>query len=212
VKKRPLLLALGMAVAATSVVAVIPSGSAGAAASPSTIAQALVALNSTPGHDAQGFDKKWNDYDIVTKAVLLFPDLVAAASDPTAKLTVLAPTDQAFRVLAQQLFHKTFKKESDVFAAIATLPASTIKTILLYHIVGAKLAPSAVLASDDVAVQTLGGSTFTVDVISKRHAFVQFVDGDPKARNPFLVAPSVGGELANGFVHGIDRVLRPFPL
>ena len=31
--------------------------------------------------DANGFDHNWFDYDIASQAVLLFPDLVAAASD-----------------------------------------------------------------------------------------------------------------------------------
>lgn len=35
---------------------------------------------------AAGFDKNWYDFDIVTQAVLLYPDLVEAASDPSASL------------------------------------------------------------------------------------------------------------------------------
>ena len=45
-----------------------------------------------------------------------------------------------------------------------------------------------------------------------RHV-LQFVDGDPNARNAFLNKISVGGgELANGYIHGVDRVLRPIDL
>ncbi len=126
---------------------------------------------------------------------------------------MLAPTDQAFRLLATSLTKKYYSRESDVFAAIASLGRDTVKTVLTYHIVGAELDPATVLASDLVQVTTLSGeSSFTVDVINKRAAFVQFVDGDPDARNAFLKQVSVGVPLANGYIHGIDRVLRLFDL
>jgi uncharacterized surface protein with fasciclin (FAS1) repeats len=108
---------------------------------------------------------------------------------------------------------RTEQQVLDTLLAVEAGAPGTIKTILTYHIVPAKLGPADVLASDHVQVTTLGGGTFTVDVINRRVAFVQFVDGDPNARNPFLNAINVGGgELANGYIHGIDRVLRPIDL
>jgi uncharacterized surface protein with fasciclin (FAS1) repeats len=186
------------------------SGRATTGTSSKTIVDVLLSDAAKDGPD--GFDRRWNDFDIVTEAVKLFPDLVAAASDPTAQLTVMAPTDQAFRNLATSITKKRYTKEADVFAAIASLGLPTVKSVLLYHIVPAGLSPKDVLSSDLVPVTTLSGGTFTVDVINKRAAFVQFVDGDPNARNAFLVAPSVGGALANGYIHGINQVLRPIDL
>jgi len=207
-RKRTLLFGLA---AGLTAVAVAPASTAPVGAQGSTIASVLLA--DAGKDDASGFDRNWHDYDIVTQAVLLFPDLVAAASDPSAQLTVLAPNDQAFRLLAQQLTGRGLRTEAAVFEALAGLGTETVGTVLRYHIVPAKLAPSAVLASDGVQVATLSnGATFSVDVINPRVAFVQFVDGDPNARNPFLRRISVGGELANGFIHGIDRVLRPIDL
>jgi len=200
---------LGIALAAAAFTAATPASPAGAA--PATIAD--VVLSDSAKDNAQGFDKNWHDYDIVTQAVLLFPDLVAAISNPSANLTVLAPNDQAFRLLAQELFKQRYHSEADVLGALATLGLPTVKAVLTYHIVGAGLSPATVLASDDAQVATLGGGTFGVDVINKRKAFVQFVDGDPDARNAFLNKINVGGgELANGYIHGIDRVLRPIDL
>jgi uncharacterized surface protein with fasciclin (FAS1) repeats len=199
----------GLAVAL--VAAVVPmSTSAPVSAEGPTIADVL--LSDSSKDDANGFDRRWNDYDIATQAVLLFPDLVAAASDPNASLTLLAPNDQAFRLLATQLTKQGYRTEADVFAAVASLGADTVKAVLTYHLVGAKLDPATVLASDLVQVSTLNGGSFTVDVINKRFAFVQFVDGDPNARNAFLNRVSVGGTLANGYIHGVDRVLRPIDL
>lgn len=207
--KRSLVAGLGLALAVSAVVIAPTAGGSAGAASP-TIADVL--LSDAAKDDANGFDRRWHDYDIVTQAVLAFPDLVAAASDPTASLTVLAPTDRAFQRLVKDLTGKTLKSEKAVFDAVVSLGLPTVKTVLTYHIVGAKLDPKAVLSSDNVAVTTLQGGTFTVDVINKRAAFVQFVDGDPNARNAFLSAINVGGVLANGYIHGVDRVLRPIDL
>lgn len=208
------LAAIGIAVAASSIAAVIPVSASTTDSKTLTIADVL--LSDDKGKDANDpnlFDRNWRDYDIVTEAVLLFPDLVAAASNAGASLTVVAPNDQAFRILAQNVTKKSFRNEADVFAAIASLGTETVKAVLTYHIVGAKLGPAAVLSSDNVQVPTLGGGTFTVDVISKRAVFVQFVDGDPNARNAYLNKVNVGGgELANGYIHGVDRVLRPIDL
>jgi uncharacterized surface protein with fasciclin (FAS1) repeats len=198
-------LGLGIALTAAAFTTASPAGAA-----PATIAD--VVLSDSAKDNAQGFDKNWHDYDIVTQAVLLFPDLVAAVSDPNASLTALAPNDQAFRLLASELTKKHFRNEADVFAAVASLGTDTVKTVLTYHIVGAKLGAATVLNSDDAQVATLGGGTFAVDVINKRKKIVQFVDGDPNARNARLVKADLGGALANGFIHGVDRVLRPIDL
>ena len=206
--KRSLLGGLAVAIAA-SVITTVPSP-APVSADGATIADVL--LSDSAKDDASGFDRRWHDYDIATQAVLLFPDLVAAASDPNANLTLLAPTDQAFRLLATNLTKKGYRNEADVFAAIASLGTETVKAVLTYHLVDAKLDPATVLNSDLVQVTTLSGGAFTVDVINKRVAFVQFVDGDPNARNAFLSRVSVGGPLANGYIHGVDRVLRPIDL
>ena len=208
--KKRFLAAMGIALAATTAATALPAGAAPRAASTATIADILL---SDAAKDTNGFDKNWRDYDIVTQAVLLFPDLVAAASDKGASLTVLAPTDDAFRRLATDLTKKHYRSEADVFAAVASLGTDTVKAVLTYHIIGAKVDPATVLASDNAQITTLSGGTFGVDVISKRAVFVQFVDGDPNSRNPYLRQINVGGgELANGYIHGIDRVLRPIDL
>jgi uncharacterized surface protein with fasciclin (FAS1) repeats len=208
--KKRFLAAMGIALATTTAATALPAGAAPRAASTSTIADILL---SDAAKDTNGFDRSWRDFDIVTQAVLLFPDLVAAASDPKASLTVLAPNDDAFRRLATELTKKHYRSEADVFAAIASLGTDTVKAVLTYHIVGAKVDPATVLASDNAQIPTLAGGTFAIDVINKRAVFVQFVDGDPNARNPYLRKISVGGgELANGYIHGIDRVLRPLDL
>jgi uncharacterized surface protein with fasciclin (FAS1) repeats len=176
-----------------------------------TLAQIL--LSDSSEDDANGFDKNPKDFDIVTQAVLLYPDLVAAASNPDLKLTVFLPNDGAFRKLVKDLTGRRLRSESEIFAAVAGLGLDTVKTVLTYHIIaGSAIDYDTARQSDGAVLTTLQGGTFTVDVHGRRHREVRLIDNDPDARNPRVVSPNVGGEATNGFAHGIDRVLRPVDL
>jgi uncharacterized surface protein with fasciclin (FAS1) repeats len=177
-----------------------------------TLAEIL--LSDSAKDDADGFDHRWHDFDIVTQAVLLFPDLVAAASNPDLDLTVFLPNDQAFRKLVQDLTGQRLRTESEVFGAVAGLGVDTVKTVLTYHIiVGSAIDYRTARQSDGAALTTLQGGTLTVEVRGHRwNRIVRLVDNDPDDRNATVVWPNVGGQATNGFAHGIDRVLRPIDL
>jgi len=197
---------VGLAVVAGTVTI---GGRAGAEHTGGTLADVLLADS---GRDnAAGFDRRWFDYDIVTQAVLLFPDLVAAAHDPNAELTVFLPNDFAFRRLVFDLTGTFPRREQQVFDAVAALGVDTVKTVLTYHIVaGPPISYGAALQSDGAQLSTLQGGTLGVQV--KRFfgfAFVQLADADPDAQDPIVVQPEVGGRLVNGYAHGIESVLRP---
>jgi uncharacterized surface protein with fasciclin (FAS1) repeats len=173
---------------------------------PPTLAEVLLA-------DGNQFDFNPFDYDIVTEAVLLFPDLVAAASDPTAELTVFLPNDWAFRRLVADLIGTYPWKERAVFAAVASLGVDTVKTVLLYHIVaGPPISFDAAKRADGATLTTLQGGTLQVDVAGRWWRRVTLLDNDPDARDARVVHPEVGGRAANGYAHGISRVLRPVDL
>ncbi len=195
--------------AATFGLAALPPVTASAEGSQPTLADILL---SDSAHDgADGFDHRWHDYDIVTEAVLLFPDLVEAASNPDAELTVFLPTDAAFRRLVKDITGQRLATEADVFAAVASLGVDTVKNVLLYHIVPASISYRTALGADGAELATLlDGASLTVDV--KRHKRVQIEDLDIDDRDAFVVMPNIGGEGANGYAHGIDRVLRPIDL
>jgi uncharacterized surface protein with fasciclin (FAS1) repeats len=177
-----------------------------------TLAEILLSDSAKDGAD--GFDHRWYDFDIVTQAVLLYPDLVAAASNPDLDLTVFLPNDQAFRKLVQDLTGQRLGTESEVFGAVAGLGLDTVKTVLTYHIiVGSAIDYRTARQSDGAVLTTLQGGSFTVDVRGHRWwPFVRLVDNDPDDRDATVVWPNVGGEATNGFAHGIDRVLRPIDL
>ena len=200
---KKIMMAAALAVAAA---AVAPTPASVSAAAP-TLAQIL--LSDSAGDDANGFDTNWGDYDIVTQAVLLFPDLTAAVSDPNASLTAFLPNDAAFRVLVENLTNTWPKTEQATLAAVASLGTGTVKNVLLYHLLGSKVGVATVLASNGQRLPTLLGPTVKINV---RGGVVKLIDNDPDAKNPAVIAPNLGGEAANGFAHGISKVLRPVNL
>ena len=204
--------AIALAVGLTGGAVVATSGQASADGSGKTLAEVLLADSGRD--DADGFDRRWFDYDIVTQAVLLFPDLVAAASDPSAQLTAFLPNDFAFRKLVADLTGTWPRKEADVFAAVASLGTDTVKTVLTYHLVaGPPIGFRDALNADGAVLTTLQGGTITVDVIRFfGFPFVKLVDNDPNDADPIVVQPNIGGQLANGYAHGIESVLRPVDL
>lgn len=205
---------LAAAIAVTGVLGLTAqaAGASPRAPQPSNLSIAGLLLADAGKDDANGFDRRWSDYDIVTQAVLAFPDLTAAASN-AGTLTVFAPTDRAFRLLVWDLTHTWPKTEKETFDAVVGLGLDTVKTVLTYHILGAAISYKDAVASNGAAVKTLQGGEITVEVKgSKKWPSVRLVDLDPNARNPRVVAANVGGQLTNGYVHGIDRVLRPLDL
>ncbi len=177
-----------------------------------TLAEIL--LSDSAKDDENGFDYRSWDYDIVTQAVLLFPDLVEAASNPDAALTAFLPRDGAFRRLVYDISGEWIRSEADVFAAVAGLGTETVKNVLLYHIVPAKISYRDALGANGADIPTLLGEE-TIRVKVKNFWFwryVKLVDNDTNDRNPIVVRPNLGGEASNGYAHGINRVLRPIDL
>ncbi len=167
--------------------------------------------------DGAGFDRNWNDYDILDNAVTAVltakpTSPVAVLADGKTALTAFLPTDRAFRKLAEDLTGKSYSGESAVFTTLAgALGVDTIETVLLYHVVpGATVTYRQALRSNGAVLKTaLTGKSVKVKVVCG--FFVSLRDNDPDSRNPYVVAPNLNrGNRQIG--HGINRVLRPVDL
>jgi uncharacterized surface protein with fasciclin (FAS1) repeats len=210
---RKTITAIAAAAAVAAPVALVAPAQAAPTAPLPSIADVL--LSDKAGDDENGFDKNWYDFDIVTQAALAL-GLGPAAADPTQALTVFAPNDRAFQVLVKDLTGSWLGSEKAIFDALAGNPA--LGTVLSYHIVKGKISAADALKSDGAQPETLLGSgptqTFEVDVVSKTFQFIVLKDEDKTDLNPWIVRSkfNVGGELSNGYIHGIGLVLRPVDL
>lgn len=170
--------------------------------------------------DGNTFDKNKNDFDIVTEAALAIvgakPDSpVALLADGTQRLTVFAPTDQAFRLLVKDLTGQTIKSEKKIFEALVDLAGvDTIETVLLYHVVpGKTLTSPKVLKAKGSKLTTAQGGKVKVKVKMKPRLSITLKDRDRNDRDPKVVLKALDLNKGNKQVaHGIDRVLRPIDL
>ena len=211
-KRRVSAVLAASALALTAVQATAPAANAKAVGEDS-----LAALLTSDGNT---FDKNKSDFDIVTEAALAVvaakPDSpVALLADGTQRLTVFAPTDQAFRLLVKDLTGKTIKSEKKIFSSLVELAGvDTIEQVLLYHVVpGKTLTSKKVLKADGAKLTTAQGGKVKVDIKKKPSLRIFLKDRDKNDRDPRVVLTALDLNKGNKQVaHGIDRVLRPMDL
>jgi hypothetical protein len=215
--RRTLSALVAAGVVAGAGLALAPAASAATPADAPTGTSSLAALLAS---DGDTFDRSWRDFDILDQAVGAVlaakpTSAVAVLADGTVPLTAFLPNDRAFQLLAKDLTHRWYGSEQEVFTALAgAVGVEGIEQVLLYHVVpGLTIDSGAALASDDVALPTAQGATFTVDVISKRWGIVQLRDQDRNDLNPFLIPGQLDLNAGNvQIAHAITFVLRPFDL
>ncbi|WP_305788387.1 fasciclin domain-containing protein [Symbioplanes lichenis] len=168
--------------------------------------------------DKSGFDRKGNDYDILTAAVRAVltakpSSPVAVLADGTTAVTAFLPDDLAFRRLVADLQHtRKLPAEKAAFTAVAGLGIDTVETVLLYHVVpGATIDRKAALKADGAKLTTAAGATIKVDVYGHWRKRVALIDADRSDRNPRVNRFDIN-KGNKQIAHGIDRVLRPIDL
>jgi uncharacterized surface protein with fasciclin (FAS1) repeats len=191
--------------------AAMPLFAAAPAHSQNTIADIVV--RASGGATAGTFDRNWLDYDILLNA-LTTANLVGAVADPNASLTVFAPSDFAFFLLARDLGYTGTSEEGTwnfLVAALTQLgngnPVPILTNVLLYHVAPGVVGPI------DLFVKTLRRENIDTLLAGAtiRPLFLQLIDNDPQLRNPFVTAP-LNLRASNGVIHGVTRVLIPVDL
>lgn len=211
-KRRVPAILAASALALGAVQATAPAASAKAVGEDS-----LAALLTSDGNQ---FDKNKADFDIVTEAALAVVGAkpgspVAVLADGTKRATVFAPTDQAFRLLLEDLTGQTVKSEKKIFDSLVELAGvDTIEQVLLYHVVAGKTLTSAkVLKADGARLTTAQGGKIKVDIRKKPSLSITLKDRDKNDRDPKVILKAIDLNKGNKQVaHGIDRVLRPMDL
>lgn len=202
-KKLIMLGAIGLsAVAATAA----GSGSGGGGIVSPTIADVVAASGGA-------FDHNKNDFDLLLTA-LQTANLTGALDDPNSNLTVFAPNDWAFILLARDLGYAYYDERGAweyLVAAITALgggdPVPTLTAVLTYH-VSPELLTTADIAQKRRSAQTIStlqGATITPLPGGR------LVDQEPDVLDPVLKGPS-NIVVANGIIQPISRVLIPVNL
>jgi uncharacterized surface protein with fasciclin (FAS1) repeats len=169
--------------------------------------------------DGNRFDHNPRDFDIVTQAALKVisakPESpVGLIADGSQRLTVFAPSDQAFRHLVRDLTGQNLRSEKRILRKLVRVAGvDTIETVLLYHVVPGKTLTSAkVVEADGAELTTAAGPTVEVDV-RKKPLQITLKDKDRDDRDARVVLQGVDINTGNKQVaHKIDRVLRPADL
>ncbi len=199
---------------ATGVGLTAPAGAAGTHERTGTRSLAKVLAE-----DGTKLDHNWQDFDILEQAVLAViaakpHSPVALLTDGSVRLTVFAPTDQAFRDLVGDLTGKrpgTEKKTVKVLLKVADI--NTIEAVLLYHVVpGATLASPKVVKAAKAHTKLTTAQGGTVKVVNRK-GNITLVDKDPDLADPTVILDGIDINRGNKQIaHAIDRVLLPVDL
>lgn len=142
----------------------------------------------------------------VLSAALQATGLDAVVANRDADFTVFAPTDEAFRALADDLgIDVTSLADADIAGAlVGALGADLVTDVLLYHVsVGSS---SLAELQDERLIETaLPGAQLGIDG-------TEIIDADPQIENANFISGLTDISTANGEIQAIDRVLIPLDL
>jgi uncharacterized surface protein with fasciclin (FAS1) repeats len=118
---------------------------------------------------------------------------------PNSNLTLLAPTNDAFGLLSNQLGFRSIAE------MVEALPASTLEAILLYHVLPGSFTGPDLLAGGDSLTTSLvqGGTTLTLPLAKTSGLSVT----DSIGRVGIFGVTDIPND--NGVFHVVDRVLMP---
>lgn len=184
-----------------------------AQASPdTTILDAVTAADRyTSSENDNGLDRfrwnqrNWYDYDILTAAVVADGTLLDAVTDPSTAVTLFAPNDRAFQLLAKDLTGRWYWTEQRVLNAIVRAVEGgqvDLTNVLTYHVVAGKFVKAEVPLNTPIA--TLNGDT--IELRPKRYG-IKVKDHMPDFRNPYLVRTDI--DAGHSVIHSLSRVLIP---
>lgn len=196
------------AVGAVAVLAGVGLAPASTADQLGTTSLASVLTATTPA-----FDNNWNDYDIVTAAVLAVlgakpTSPVGLLADGNVALTAFIPTDKAFRNLAREATGTKIRTEQEAFNVVASLGIDAVESVLLYHVVaGPAIGLTTAVDANGAVLQTaLAGATFSVKVSDK----IELKDVNRELENPKVLLSQTDINAGNKQIaHGISQVLMP---
>lgn len=178
-----------------------------------TILDLVTAADRFTGSERDGLDRfrwdqrNWYDFDILTKLVAVDGTLVEAVTTPDTAVTLFAPNDRAFQLLAKDLTGRWFATETKTFEALAKAVDNddvNLTNVLTYHVVPGKVVKADVPFKTPVA--TLNGGEIT---FKQRWFGIRIKDEVSSFRNPTIIRTDIGADSSHSVIHAISRVLIP---
>ena len=204
--------AASVALVAGAGLAVAPSASA---TSDKTILSVVNSVDRYTSTEKDGLDRfrwdqrNWYDFDILTAAVVTDGTLVGAVTEASTAVTLFAPNDRAFQLLAKDLTGQWLWTEQAVLNAIVgavTAGKVNLTNVLTYHVVAGKFLKADVVPLIGSPIETLNGGDITVQA-PNRFGFIEIKDEVDSFRNPYLITTDI--DAGNSVIHSISRVLIP---
>ena len=207
--------AASAALVAGAGLAAAPSASAN---SDTTILSVVNSVDRYTSTEKDGLDRfrwdqrNWYDFDILTAAVVADGTLVEAVTAASTAVTLFAPNDRAFQLLAKDLTGNWYWTEQAVLNAIVGAVGDgsgqvNLTNVLTYHVVDGKFLKADVVPLIGSPIGTLNeGNSFTVQA-PNRFGFIEIDDEVDGFRNPYLVRTDI--DAGNSVIHSISRVLIP---
>lgn len=158
------------------------------------------------GLDVFRWDQRnWYDFDILTAAVVANGTLAGAVQDPATAVTLFAPNDRAFQLLAHDLTGTWYSTEAGVLQAIVGKvgTGASLTKVLTYHVVGGKFVKADVPLKTPIPTLNPGQ---TVRVVPNLLG-IQVKDNVSAFRDPYLVRTDI--DAGKSVIHSISRVLIP---
>ncbi len=198
-------------IAAAAVAAPLALAAPAQATQGKTILDAVTAADRFTSTEKDGLDRfrwdqrNWYDFDILTAAVVANGTFVPAVTTPSTEVTLFAPNDRAFQLLAKDLTGKWYWTESEVLKAIvgAVGTGEKLTKVLSYHIVGGKVVKADVPLNTPVATLNDGE---TIKFKATWYG-IMVKDNAKDFRNPTLVRTDI--DAGKSVIHSISRVLVP---
>ncbi len=178
-----------------------------------TILDLVTAADRFTGSERDGLDKfrwdqrNWYDFDILTKLVVFDETLVPDVTSASTAVTLFAPNDRAFQLLAKDLTGRWFATETQTFNALAKAVANgdvNLTNVLTYHVVPGKVVKADVPFNTPVA--TLNGGEIK---FKKKWFGIRIQDEVSAFRNPTIIRTDIGANSSHSVIHAISRVLIP---
>ncbi len=128
------------------------------------------------------------EFSILVEA-LTKANLVGAVADENAELTVFAPTNDAFVALLSDLN----------LSSLDDVPSETLKSILLYHVIGSKAISSDLESGYYPTLSTYNDNNMSMYIKVDNGVFIN--------KNTKVTTPDIMAD--NGVIHVVDKVILP---